>query len=340
MSALRLSAEVLELRTRHPFIIARGGSSEYRSVWVKLTDGDGHEGWGEAAPTKFYGETVETVLAALDVYAAHLPADPFDLEEAERRWEGALRGNAAARVALSTALHDLAARRAGVPLHRFFGLDPARAPRSTFTIGIDTPEKMRQKVAEAAEYPILKVKLGTDRDVEILRTLRDATDREIRVDANCAWTVRQAIGMLPVLREFGVTVLEQPLAPTDLDGFLEVRRRAEIPIIADESCRTASDVPLLAGKVDGVNLKLAKCGSLREAIRLIHVARAHHLTVMIGCMIESSLGITAAAHLAPLVDIVDLDGAALLANDPFAGATIHGGQVALPTGPGLGVTRR
>jgi L-alanine-DL-glutamate epimerase-like enolase superfamily enzyme len=339
-ASLRVSAEILELRTRHPFIIARGGSSDYRTVWVKVTDRDGREGWGEAAATKFYGETPESVLAAINLYAAAMPADPFDLETAEAQWGRMLRGNPAARVALSTALHDLAAQRAGVPLHRLWGLDPKAAPRSTFTIGLDSEEKMRAKVLEAAEYPILKVKLGTDRDEAILRTLRDATDREIRVDANCGWTVKQAIRMLPVLEEFGVTVLEQPLVPQDIAGLGEIRRRAAIPVIADESCLVAADIPPLVGHVDGINIKLAKCGSLREAIRMIAVARAHHLQVMLGCMIESSIAITAAAHLAPLVDIVDLDGAALLANDPFEGATIHGGQLALPTAPGLGVTRR
>jgi L-alanine-DL-glutamate epimerase-like enolase superfamily enzyme len=339
-ASLRVSAEILELRTRHPFIIARGGSSDYRTVWVKVTDKDGCEGWGEAAATKFYGETPESVLAAINLYATAMPANPFDLEAAEAQWGRMLRGNPAARVALSTALHDLAGKRAGVPLHRMWGLDPQAAPRSTFTIGLDTEEKIRAKVLEAAEYPILKVKLGTDRDEAILRTLRDTTDREIRVDANCGWTVKQAIRMLPVLEAYGVTVLEQPVVPQDIAGLGEIRRRATIPVIADESCLVATDIPPLVGHVDGINIKLAKCGSLREAIRMIAVARAHHLQVMVGCMIESSIAITAAAHLAPLVDIVDLDGAALLANDPFEGATIHGGQLTLPTAPGLGVTRR
>ena len=337
---LRMEIEVLELRTKHPFIIARGGQSDYRTVWVRLKDGDGNEGWGEAAPTKFYGETTETVLAALDTYGAHLPDDPFDLEEAERRWEELLHRNPAARAALSSALHDLVGKRLGVPLYRLWGLDPTKAPRSTFTIGIDQPEKMRAKVREAEQYPILKIKLGTDRDVEILRTIRDTTDREIRVDANCGWTLKQTVRMLPVLEEFGVTVLEQPLPADQLDGLGEVRRRADIPVIADESCETAADIPPLVGKVDGINIKLAKCGGLREAIRMIAIARAHGMTVMVGCMIESSIGITAAAHFTPLVDIVDLDGAALLADDPFVGATIDGGQVSLPAGPGLGVRRR
>ncbi len=338
--SLSLTTEVLTLHTRHPFIIARGGQSEYRTLMVKITDDDGVEGWGEAAATRFYGETLETVTAALAIYAPLLGDDPFLLDAIETHLETVLKGNAAARVAISSALHDLVAKRLGVPLWKYWGLDRAKAPRSTFTIGIDTPEMIRKKVAEAAGYPILKVKLGSDDDIGILRTMREATDRELRVDANCGWTPAHAVQMLPVLEEFGVTVLEQPVAPDDLEGLRQVHRHARIPIIADESCVTAADIPRLAGCVDGINIKLAKCGSLREALRMIAIARAHQLTVMVGCMIESSLGITAAAHVTPLVDIVDLDGAALLRDDPFAGATIGGGQVTLPDAPGLGVTRR
>ena len=337
---LHMEAEFLELRTRHPFVIARGGRSDYRTVWVRLRDADGHEGWGEAAPSRFYGETPETVFQALDRYATVMPSDPFDIEETERRWELALRGNPAARAALSSALHDLVGKRLGVPVYRLWGLDPSKAPRSTFTIGLDTPEGLRAKVVEAEPYPILKIKLGTDRDAEILRTIRECTTKELRVDANCGWTVKHAITMLPILEEFGVTVLEQPLPPDQLDGLAEVTRRADIPVIADESCLTAVDIPRLVGKVDGINIKLAKCGSLREALRMIAVARAHGMLVMVGCMIESSICITAAAHFTPLVDLVDLDGAALLAEDPFVGASIEGGQVNLPTGPGLGLGRR
>jgi L-alanine-DL-glutamate epimerase-like enolase superfamily enzyme len=280
------------------------------------------------------------VLAALQAYGEHLPDDPLDLENTERQWERTLRLNPSARGALSAALHDLAGKRLGVPVYRMWGLDPARAPRSTFTIGIDTAEKLRQKVLEAEQYPILKIKLGTDRDVEILQTIRGLTRKELRVDANTGWTVKRAIQMLPVLEEFGVTVLEQPLPAEDLDGLAAVTRAARIPVIADESWLAAADIPPLVGKVDGINIKLAKCGSLREALRMIAIARAHQMMVMVGCMIESSIAITAAAHFTPLVDIVDLDGAALLAGDPFAGASIDGGQVRLPSGPGLGLSRR
>jgi L-alanine-DL-glutamate epimerase-like enolase superfamily enzyme len=335
-----MEAEVLNLRTRHPFVIARGGQSDYRTVWVRLIDPGGLEGWGEAAPNRIYGETADTVLAALQTYAEHLPNDLWRLEEAERRWEQLLRLNPSARGALSSALHDLAGKRLDAPVYRLWGLDPARAPRSSFTIGIDTPERIREKVLEAESYPILKVKLGTDRDEEILRTVRAETDKELRVDANCGWTVKQAVRMLPVLEEYRVTVLEQPLPAGDLDGLAMVTRASRLPVIADESCLTAADIPRLVGKVDGINIKLAKCGGLREALRMIAVARTHHLTVMVGCMIETSIAVTAAAQLCPLADLVDLDGAALLADDPFEGARIDGGQVQLPSGPGLGLRRR
>jgi L-alanine-DL-glutamate epimerase-like enolase superfamily enzyme len=337
---LRLSTEILALRTRHPFIIARGGQSDYRTVMVKITDDDGVEGWGEAAATRFYGETLETVQAALLTYGPLLGNDPQQLDAIERRLELALHRNAAARVAISAALHDLVGKRLGVPLWRYWGLDRAAAPRSTFTIGMDTPEMIRHKVAEAAEYPILKIKLGGPDDLTLLRTIRDATDKELRVDANCGWTAVHTVRMLPVLEEFGVTVLEQPVPPEDLDGLAHIHRQARMPLIADESCVTSADIARLVGRVDGINIKLAKCGSLREALRMIAIARTHQMTVMVGCMIESSLGITAAAHFTPLVDIVDLDGAALLSADPFLGAGIPGGQVTLPDAPGLGVTRR
>jgi len=337
---LKLSAEVVTLTTRHPFIIARGGKSEYRVVWVRLTDGDGVEGWGEADPSSYYGETADTVLETVRKLEPHLPADAFDLEAAEARFLQVVQHNGAARSALSAALHDLAGKRLGQPLWRLWGLDPRKAPVSSFTIGIDTAEQMREKVKEAAPYPILKIKLGTDRDEEILATIRDATDKPIRVDANAGWTVDRAIQMLPVLREYGVEFLEQPLPPEDLDGLAAVRRKADLPIVVDESCIVAADIPRVAAAADGINIKLAKCGSLREALRMIATARAHGMLVMVGCMIETSLGITAAAHLTPLVDAADLDGAALTTNDPFIGATIEGGQIRLPTAPGLGVRRR
>ncbi len=337
---LRLTSEVFEIETAYPFGIARGTHQRYGRVWVRLTDDEGVEGWGEADPNFYYGESAATVVAALKAYEAALPADPFDLEAAEARLAATLRYNPSARAALSAALHDLVGKRLGVPIWKLWGLDPAAAPLSSFTIGLDTLEVIRKKVREAAAYPILKVKVGTPDDRAVLRTVREETDKPIRVDANAGWRLKDALQRLPLLEEMGVELIEQPLAPDDLDGLRVLRAASRIPIIADESCHVAADVPRLAGAFDGVNIKLAKCGSLREALRIVHVARAHHMSVMIGCMMESSLGITAAAQLTPLLDYVDLDGAALLKADPFRGAGIEGGRVTLPTQPGLGVTRR
>jgi L-Ala-D/L-Glu epimerase len=337
---LALAAEVIILKTTHRFVIARGGDDDYRVVWVRLTDADGVEGWGEADPSRYYGETADTVLAVLKKLEPYLPEDAFDLEVAEARFSQVAPKNGAARAALSAALHDLVGKRLGQPVWRLWGLDPVKAPRSSFTIGLDTAERLRQKVAEAASYPILKIKLGTDRDEEILRTIRDATDKPLRVDANAGWTRARALAMLPVLKEYAVEFVEQPLPPDDLEGIAAVRRRGVLPVVVDESCIVAADIPRVAAAADGINIKLAKCGSLREALRMIATARAHGMLVMVGCMIESSLGITAAAHFTPLVDAADLDGAALTANDPFVGATIDGGQIRLPREPGLGVRRR
>jgi L-alanine-DL-glutamate epimerase-like enolase superfamily enzyme len=341
--ALKLTVEQCAITTKHPFVIARGSTNGYKRAWVRLVDDDGVEGWGEADPSSYYGETLETVLATFAKLAPHLPRDPFDLEAAEAKFAQLAPQHAAARSALSAALHDLVGKRVGQPLWRLWGLDPRKAPVTSFTIGLDTPERMRDKVREADAYPILKVKLGTDRDEEILKTIRGATDKPLRVDANAGWTVARAKQMIPVLKDSGVEFLEQPLPPGDMEALAEVHRHArkhDLPVVVDESCLVAADIPRLAGKVDGINIKLAKCGSLREALRMIATARAHDMLVMVGCMIETSLGITAAAHFTPLVDAADLDGAALTVDDPFVGATVDGGEIRLPTEPGLGVRRR
>jgi L-alanine-DL-glutamate epimerase-like enolase superfamily enzyme len=249
--------------------------------------------------------------------------------------------NRAAKVGVSAALHDLVGKRLGVPVWRLWGLEP-KAPVSSFTIGIAELEEMRERVREAVAYPILKIKVGTARDEEILRMIRDeAPGKIIRVDANTAWTAKQAIAAIPMMEEFGIELIEQPVHPDDHDGLNAVTAASPIPIVADESCKTATDIAKLAGAVDVVNIKLAKTGSLREAIRLVHAARAHGMGVMLGCMIESTLGIAAAVQLTSLVDYVDIDGAALLSNDPFVGPGIgKAGEVLFNRSPGLGVDLR
>jgi L-Ala-D/L-Glu epimerase / N-acetyl-D-glutamate racemase len=340
---MKLSHEIITLRTTHPFIIARGGSSEYRVVRVTVTDDDGATGWGEAAPSRHYGETADTVVAALPTYAAVLEgADAWSLEALENAMAKAMRFNASARSAVSAALHDLAAKRLGVPLYKMWGLDPAASPPTSFTIGIAPDEEtLRARVREAAPYPILKIKLGSSWDERIIRVVREMEPTKVlRVDANAAWTPKHALEMIPLLKDLGVEFVEQPLPAHESEGLRFVRERSALPIVADESCLVSTDIPALVGAVDGINIKLAKCGGLREALRMIATARAHSMLVMCGCMVESSLGITAAAHLAPLLDCADLDGAALVANDPYIGATIEGGVIRLPTGAGLGVALR
>ena len=337
---MQLDWEVLDLRTVHAFHIARQAAPPSRhSVWVRVRDEDGLEGWGEAAATPFYGETADTVTAVLPRFAPLLE-DPWEVEAAERRIGADTGRNPAAKSAVSAALHDLLGKRLGVPVWKLWGLSPS-APISSFTLGIDTPEAMREKLREAEAYPVLKIKVGSPRDEEILGLIREvAPGKTLRVDANTGWTASQAIRALPMLKAFGVELVEQPVPKADLEGLARVRRASGIPVIADESCEVAADVPRLAGAVDGVNIKLAKCGSLREALRIVHVARAHGLQVMLGCMVESTLGIAAALQIAPLVDYVDLDGAALLANDPFTGPGMESdGTLRFNTEPGLGVRR-
>jgi L-alanine-DL-glutamate epimerase-like enolase superfamily enzyme len=340
---MKLQHDISVVHTKYPFVIARGSTTEHRLIRVRLTDGDGLEGWGEAAPNRFYGETAETALAALARLSPIVEAcDAWALEDVEVELNRALRFNGSVKSAISAALHDLAGKRLGVPLYRLWGLDPARAPLSSFTIAIAASEdELRNRVRQAEPYPVLKIKLGTDHDEEIIRIVRDAAPTKVlRVDANAAWTAKHTLQMLDVLIAAGVEYVEQPLPPHDIDGLRFVRERSVLPIIADESCVVATDIPRLVGAVDGINIKLSKCGGLREALKMIATARSHGMLVMAGCMIETSLGITAAAHFAPLLDYADFDGAALLADDPYVGATIDGGRIVLPSEPGLGVRRR
>lgn len=340
---MKLEHDISSVRTTHPFVIARGGTSDHRLLRVRITDGDGIEGWGEAAPNRFYGETIDTALAALARLTPIVePLNSWALEDVETEMNRALRFNGSVKSAISAALHDLAGKRLGVPVYKLWGLDPARAPLSSFTIAIAANDaELKQRISEASEYPVLKIKLGSDRDEHIIRTVREAAPNKVlRVDANAAWTPKRTLQMVDVLVECGVEYVEQPVPAHDIDGLRFVRERSSLPVIADESCVVATDIARLVGAVDGINIKLSKCGGLREALKMIATARSHGMLVMAGCMIETSLGITAAAHFAPLLDYADFDGAALLANDPYVGATIEGGRIAIPTAPGLGVTVR
>ncbi len=336
---MELHAQPMNLTLAAPFRISRGVQHVAHNLLARVEAGDA-VGYGEAAPRTFYGETQDIALAALAHYADHLGDDPFAISWVMERLERVLRGNASVRAAIDMALHDLVGKRLGVPVFRLLGLSPAHLPMTSFTIPIDTPAEMARRAVLARDFPILKVKLGTRHDLHIMREIRDVSNATLRVDANAAWTVKQAVQIIEQLAPLRVEMVEQPIPPGDIAGLRFIREHSPVPIFVDEDCETVRDIPRLAGAVDGINIKLAKCGGISHAVKMIHVARAHGLKVMLGCMIESSLGITAVAHLAPLADMLDIDGALLLAEDPFVGAQIVEGQVMLPDEPGLGVRPR
>ena len=331
-----LAVRAFALPLRHPFTISRGTVEVQDTVVVQLHEG-GCFGYGEATTNPYYGATVESLMRRITAAAPLLrgvAAD--DLDAVLAAIGSALGDDSFARCALDMAAHDLWAKRQDRPLHRLWGLDPAAGPASNYTIGIDTPERMVRKLAEVPEWPIYKIKLGTDRDLEIIRELRRHTDKPFRVDANCGWSVKQAIEFSGPLAELGVEFIEQPLAAED-PGMAEVRRQSALPVFADESCGVEADVDACAGRFHGINIKLVKCGGLAPARRMIARARELGLDVMCGCMTESTVGISALAQIVPQLDFVDIDGAALLASDIASGVVVEGGLRRYPDRPGTGV---
>ncbi|HVB72280.1 MAG TPA: dipeptide epimerase [Ktedonobacteraceae bacterium] len=336
---MHIDAKPIDLKLTVPFRISRGVQQVASNAVVQINHKE-YRGLGEAAPDEFYGENLETVLACITMFAGNLGDDPFALEDILSHIDHLIRLNPAAKAAVDMALYDVVGKMLNVPVYKLLGLNPAHTPHTSFTLGIDSPVNMAKKALLARDYPILKVKVGTKNDVANLEAIREVSSATIRVDANTAWTPKEAIKMINALAPYNIEFVEQPVHPRDLDGLRLVRENVPLPIIADESCVTVDDIPRVAGCVDGINIKLMKCGGIRHALKMIHVARAHHLRIMIGCMIESSLAITAAAHLTPLVDYADLDGHLLIDNDPYEGVTVVDGKLVLPERPGLGVQAR
>jgi L-alanine-DL-glutamate epimerase-like enolase superfamily enzyme len=337
--------ERISLPLEDAFTIARESQERAENVVVTVSDGE-HTGVGGAAPSAHYGETAGTVEAVLPDLLSVVGSvgDPHALAEIERHMREIVRSNPAARCAVSIACHDLVCKRLSLPLYRYWGLDTATPPTS-YTIGLDSTERMGEKTAEAIEagYDSLKVKLGTDRDREIVEAVREAApDATIRVDANEAWQPNEAVRVIRDLADLGVEFVEQPVPAEEPEGLKFVHERSVLPIAADESCVTLADVPQVAGRAAIANIKLMKCGGLREARRMIGAARAHGLEVMLGCMIESNASIAAACHLAPLVDYVDLDGSLLLAENSYEGVSMPEGRIDLAgcDRPGTGARRR
>jgi L-alanine-DL-glutamate epimerase-like enolase superfamily enzyme len=337
---MKLSFARYDLKLKHTFTIARGARDVSPVVIVEL-EHDGIVGYGEAAPSARYGESVDSVAAFLSGIDFQRFGDPFEVESILSYIDSLAGGHTSAKAAVDLALHDWVGRKLGVPMYKYWGLDKKKTPLSSFTIGIDTPQVIEQKVREAEPYPILKIKLGGDNDEEILRTIRKVTKKTLRVDANEGWKIKeQAVERIKWLEQEGVEFVEQPMPAADLAGTAWVRERVNLPLIADENSLRLHDVPKLQGIFDGINIKLMKCTGLREAMRMIHTAKACRLKIMIGCMIESSVAISAAAQLSPLIDYADLDGNVLITNDPFDGVRSLDGTITLLDRPGLGVVKR
>ncbi|SNR55906.1 dipeptide epimerase [Halorubrum vacuolatum] len=332
--SLDATFERVTLDLAEPFTIARGTQTTAENVIVRVTDEAGMTGVGGAGPAAHYGETADTVEAVLPslLEVVEEVGDPHAIHEVESRMASVVNDNPGARCAVSIAVHDLAAKRLGVPLYRLWGLDPTTAPDTSYTVGLDTTERVREKAEAAAEvgYPILKIKLGTDRDRELVEAVREAApDATLRIDANEAWTPRETVRNSEWLADYGVEFIEQPVPAEDPAGLKFAYERSRLPIAADESCITLADIPAIADRCDIANLKLMKTGGLLEARRMIAAARAHGLEVMLGCMIESNASIAAGAALAPLLDYADLDGSLLLADDPYDGVDLSGGRIRL-----------
>jgi L-alanine-DL-glutamate epimerase-like enolase superfamily enzyme len=325
---MQLTAEPLDLPLKHTFTIARSSENVSRTAVVRLR-WNGLEGLGETAPIARYGESLENAIAGLR--ARRLGDDPYALE-------GLLDGLSPAQMCgLDIALHDLIGKDLDRPLWRLLGLDPARTPRTSFTIGIAAPEETLAKVREVGDHPVIKVKLGTGSELETVEAIRSVYGGTIRVDANEGWTPEQTVELLTRMAKFEIEFCEQPIPAGSPERLRWIRERSPIPIVTDEDSKDARDLPALYGCVDGINVKLAKCGGIRGALAMIHTARAMGFKIMLGCMVESQILTTAAAHLSPLVDWADLDGPFLTARDPFAGITYADGKIVLPDGPGLGV---
>jgi len=328
VTPIRLAVEPLELPLRHAFTIARSSQIAARTLIVRLR-WNGLEGLGESAPIARYDESVDSAAAGLK--SLELGDDPYAFE---RLLDGL---TPAQMCGLDIALHDLVGKDLSRPLWRLLGLDPARTPRTSFTIGIASPEETLAKVREVGTHPVIKVKLGKGAELETLEAIRSVYSGAIRVDANEGWTPEQSAELLTRMAKFEIEFCEQPIPAGSPEKLRWIRERSPIPIVTDEDSKDARDLPALLGCVDGINVKLVKCGGIRGALKMIHTARALGFKVMLGCMVESQILTTAAAHLSPLVDWADLDGPFLTARDPFAGITYADGKIVLPDGPGLGV---
>ncbi len=335
---MKISVSSHSLKLRHPFGISRGTSTVCRTVVVEVSDW-GQCGWGEAGANSYYQASIESITASVEKARPILGAlEPAPAESLWARLHEALRGDTFALCALDCALHDLWGKIQRKPVWQLWGLSLAKVPPSDYTIGLDTIEVMVQKLREMPGWPIYKIKVGVPHDLEIVRRLRAETDAVFRVDANAGWQPEEAARKIEALAELGVELVEQPLPPQDWDSAAWLYTRSALPLIADESCRTEKDLERCLGCFHGVNVKVVKCGGLTPAKHILEKARRLGMRTMVGCMTESTIGISAAAQLLPLVEFADLDGAILLAEDLADGVRFERGLPIFPNTPGCGIT--
>ena len=337
---LRLSFEPYELQLRHTFTVSSYSRKTTPGVQIRI-DYEGFTGYGEASMPPYLGQSVETVTKFLSRVDLQQFKDPLQLDNILSYIDSLSSGDGAAKAAIDIALHDLNGKLIGLPWWRIWGLDASKTPDTTFTIGIDTPEVVREKTLECADrFNILKVKVGLDNDKEMISTIREVTDLPLAVDANQGWTDREkALDEIHWLHENGVVMVEQPMAKERMDDNAWITERSPIPVFADEAIQRLADIPSIKGAYHGINIKLMKCTGMREAWKMVNYARSEGMKVMVGCMTETSCAVSAAAELSPAVDFADLDGNLLITNDLFKGMEIIDGKITLSDLPGIGLTR-
>lgn len=329
-----------ELKLRHVFTVATYSRTTTPDVQVEITY-DGVTGYGEASMPQYLGQTVQSVTAFLQKVDLSQFNDPFQLEDILAYVDSLSPGNTAAKAAVDIALHDLVGKLLGAPWYKIWGLNKDKAPSTTFTIGIDTADVVKQKTRECAnQFNILKVKLGRENDKEMIETIRSVTDLPIAVDINQGWKDKEkAIDEIFWLKEHGIVMVEQPMPKEQRDDIAWLTEKSPLPIFADEAIQRLKDIKNVAGAYSGINIKLMKCTGMHEAWKMLNYARAIGMKVMVGCMTETSCAVSAAAQLSPAVDFADLDGNLLISNDRFKGMEVVKGKITLPDRPGIGVVK-
>ncbi len=337
---MKLSFEPYELKLKHVFTVSSFSRSTTPDVQVRI-DYDGYTGYGEASMPPYLGQSVESVCTFLKKVNLEQFPDPFCIDDILTYIDSLSPGDSAAKSAVDIALHDLVGKIIGAPWHRMLGLNPLKTPNTTYTIGIDTDEMVKLKTREVAgQFKILKVKLGTERDREMIRAIREVSDLPIAVDVNQGWkNKKKALDEIFWLKEQGIVMVEQPMPKEMIDANAWLTERSPLPTFADEAIQRLKDIPAIKGAYTGINVKLMKCTGMREAWKMMNYARAEGMKVMIGCMTETSCAIAAAAQLSPAVDFADLDGNLLIANDIFRGTTVVDGKITLNQLPGIGIEK-